>query len=183
MIKVLDRQSPLFYWVTCFVLVPVLGLVDFQTGYEFSFSLFYVGPIAIAAWYLGRRPGFVIAVASALMWFAADVQSGHNYSHEVFYIWNTIIRFGFFSIVVLLLSELDRSMDAERSSARTDQVTGAVNRRSFQEWVNAALERAKRHNSAFTLAYMDLDNFRYVNDHHGHSAGDAALLEAMSGND
>jgi len=69
-------------------------------------------------------------------------------------------------------------MDAyelERRLARSDQLTGAVNRRSFWEAAESELARCRRFRHPFTVIYADLDNFKSVNDQQGHSAGDALL--------
>lgn len=67
----------------------------------------------------------------------------------------------------------------ERDLARTDGLTGVSNSRSFFEFAAVELARARRTGSIITLAYMDLDNFKIVNDDYGHQAGDE-LLEAFA---
>jgi diguanylate cyclase (GGDEF)-like protein len=59
--------------------------------------------------------------------------------------------------------------------ARTDYVTGAVSIRYFYELMQIEMNRAKRYGRPFTLAYIDLDNFKAVNDRLGHSTGDRVL--------
>ncbi|MCB0343847.1 MAG: hypothetical protein KDD66_01950 [Bdellovibrionales bacterium] len=72
--------------------VAMLGFIDWATGYELSFFVFYFGPVAVAAWYLGFEHAVVISLLSALTWFAADFLSGHEYSSEIYAVWNTTIR-------------------------------------------------------------------------------------------
>jgi diguanylate cyclase (GGDEF)-like protein/putative nucleotidyltransferase with HDIG domain len=61
------------------------------------------------------------------------------------------------------------------SAARTDPLTGLVNRRGFEEAFELELERARRGNTKFSLLVGDLDGFKQVNDRFGHHAGDLAL--------
>jgi diguanylate cyclase (GGDEF)-like protein len=59
--------------------------------------------------------------------------------------------------------------------AITDDLTGLVNRRRFVEALDAEIERARRFGSPLTVVLADLDNFKQVNDDHGHHAGDDVL--------
>jgi diguanylate cyclase (GGDEF)-like protein len=62
--------------------------------------------------------------------------------------------------------------------ARTDDLTGVRNARSFNELADAELRRARRFGHSLTIAYVDLDDFKTVNDSLGHRAGDAVLRAA-----
>ncbi len=59
--------------------------------------------------------------------------------------------------------------------ASTDELTGVANRRHFFEKARAELERAQRYGRPFGVAILDLDDFKAINDNHGHPAGDEAL--------
>ncbi len=163
--------------VFVFVLGGVLlcGLIDYLTGYELSSSLFYLGPIGVAAWYIDRRAGLGVAMLSAIVWLAADFGAGHPYSHPAIQIWNALIRLGFFMSNVFLLTELREHLANERQLARTDVLTGVFNSRAFAEQLEYSLGLVRRNGSPLTLAYIDLDDFKRINDSHGHSEGDRLL--------
>jgi diguanylate cyclase (GGDEF)-like protein len=74
-----------------------------------------------------------------------------------------------------LLLKLDRAHERLRELAETDYLTGAHNRRYFMERLNEEAERMARGGLAFTVALIDVDNFKAVNDRHGHAAGDEVL--------
>jgi diguanylate cyclase (GGDEF)-like protein len=61
--------------------------------------------------------------------------------------------------------------------AQFDALTGIPNRHSFSEQLNRATARARREGRKVTLLYMDLDEFKFVNDTLGHDAGDSLLKE------
>jgi len=65
--------------------------------------------------------------------------------------------------------------DLESRLARTDALTGITNWRSFQELLTVEIQRAQRYPYPITLAYLDIDNFKQVNDQQGHNQGDKLL--------
>jgi diguanylate cyclase (GGDEF)-like protein len=154
-----------------FVLVGLVTALDFVTGWELSFSIFYLAPISIVTWSIGRRAGLPLAVLSAFAWVAADLMAGREYTHLGIAYWNATSRLGFFVLAVLGLSTLKRAL----VYARTDPLTGLPNRRAFQEVLHAELTRARRYARALTVAYIDIDGFKRVNDRLGHDGGDDML--------
>jgi diguanylate cyclase (GGDEF)-like protein len=168
----LDKGSLLSMAV---VLILLVGYLDYLTGFELSFSLFYLIPVAATAWFAGRRSAMVMALLSALVWAVSNRLAGEVNSHPLVALWNSMIRLGFFSIVALLLSYLRQGMQSETLLSRTDFLTGITNSRAFYEIASFELLRAARYKRAITAAYIDLDNFKQVNDRFGHSAGDGLL--------
>ena len=90
-------------------------------------------------------------------------------------VWNTMIRFGFYAVVTILLAELRHALEEERILASTDPLTGALNRRSFSTIAEKKMILAEVNRHPYTLVYIDLDNFKLINDSLGHAAGDMVL--------
>ncbi len=88
----------------------------------------------------------------------------------------------FFKLLVPMigqrLGEVIRSLDWQ-VQAHTDPLTGLLNRRGFEVRLPYTLEHAGRGQRPITLAILDLDRFKLVNDRYGHAAGDA-LLQAVA---
>jgi diguanylate cyclase (GGDEF)-like protein len=155
--------------------IGLLGLADYLTGNEISFSLFYLAPIVIVTWSVNRSAGLSLSLLSALTLLGAETAAGQTYSHPGIYILNTLIRTLFFVIITYLVAELQRSRREEQLAARTDFVSGAVNRRYFNELLQMEIDRIRRYPHPITMVYIDIDNFKLVNDLFGHKIGDEVL--------
>lgn len=166
-------------FVVGFIIVLIVGIIDYVTGFEFRFSVFYVIPIFLVTWFTDEKFGLIISGIGLLVWFYADLASGHVYSHHVFHIWNFLITLIYFVIITILLITLKKTMERERELARKDFLTGAANSLSFYDLLQNEINRLNRYHHPFSVAYIDLDNFKMVNDQWGHSAGDKVLASIV----
>jgi len=161
--------------VTTVVLVLFLAALDVLTGPEVSFSVFYLLPISLAAWRLGRWAGASMSFLCTAAWRTAEVLGGQSYSQPLIPYWNTLVRLGFFLVTASLLADLKGRLEWERDSARMDPLTRVANRRHLYELAEMQMARTDRYGEPFTLAYIDVDNFKVMNDHFGHARGDRLL--------
>ena len=153
-----------------------LGVIDYFTGIEFTISLFYLFPISLASWSLGKRPGQLTAFLAAIIWQTSNLLAGEQGSSQFVIFWNTCVRLGIFLIFSTLLSELRSLLKHQTELSRTDSLTGILNRRAFYETANTELKKIDRHQRPLTVVFLDLDNFKAVNDTFGHQVGDRLLL-------
>lgn len=176
----LERQSNPVLLAVSIVLIIFLGIIDYLTGFEFSFSFFYLIPVSIIAWGIGKNAGLSISVLCAVTWVGSNLLAGETYTNNFIAIWNTLMRLGFFSVVTLLIHTLHIVLEEERSLARTDPLTGALNRRAFYAILEAQNLLAIRNQRPSTLVYIDVDNFKEINDQRGHAIGDLVLKTVVN---
>ena len=158
------------------VMVLLLGAVEIRTGREISFSIFYLIPIIVVGWYGGRASGMTMAVLTAAVWYYAELTAGHAYSNRAIAVWNAVMRLGILLVSTFFISENRRLFDAEQGLARTDPLTQVANSRYLLEILDRELKRSNRSDKPISLVYMDIDNFKQVNDQLGHSAGNRLLV-------
>lgn len=175
MLSLLRRVSNQTVLLGSVALTLVLGIVDWLTGPEYAFSIFYLLPIAAATWYINRRAGIFIALLSTGAWISADILSGTEYHSPVAPYWNAGVRSGFFLITLYLLDANRKKLRHTETLAFTDALTGAANRRYFLEIAQRDLATARRQATPITMAYIDIDDFKLVNDRQGHAEGDSLL--------
>jgi diguanylate cyclase (GGDEF)-like protein len=166
----------IFIMLLGLLLLGVVAYLDIQTGSELSLSIFYIAPVLIVTWYSGRFSGIIISLfAGVVTWLVADIETKTLYSSLFVPYWNAGVRLIFFLLISNILASLKNALEYEKSLARTDPLTGSENVRSFCSISEAELERARRSSKPLSVAYLDVDNFKSVNDTHGHSSGDDLL--------
>jgi diguanylate cyclase (GGDEF)-like protein len=175
----IDERRKKLGTAAIFILIPLIGILDYLSGPQVTFSLKYLIPVAMAAWFAGRRTGFIAAVFSTLIWLFTDLATGRFSSSMFLHYWNAANRMVFFMFMVLLLSTLRRALKREHELSRTDFLTGAMLSRSFYEVTELEISRSNRYEHPLTIVYMDIDDFKHVNDTFGHSAGDMLLCSVV----
>ncbi len=106
-------------------------MADYLTGYEISFSVFYLLAVFLAVWSVGKEFGVIISLLSTITWLAADLTAGAQYTNPLVPIWNAMIVLSFYLVVVWLLAKL-RSLYAEleeRVRQRTLALTAEMSER------------------------------------------------------
>ena len=171
----LESKSSVYITIISLILVGVVGLLDYLTSHEISFSLFYVLPIVISAWYGDKYAGFTLCFAATMSGALADYSSGNKFTDSSVFYWNTIVIAGLFVIISYLTSHAKYNYIIEKDSARTDSLTGVMNLRKFMELSEALFKISARSRCSASICYIDVDNLKNINDTYGGDEGDRLL--------
>src|SRR5882762_1187817 len=94
--------------------VGAIWLVDISTGPDFGFAIFYLIPIGLASWWLGRAPGVLMALLATVAWIWADLLARPSVLFSAS-LWNGLTRAAIFLMLALLIDQVRRERIALRS--------------------------------------------------------------------
>lgn len=162
-------------------LMAVIAAADFVTGDEVLLFVFQLIPVGILAWGGGLYAGLagaVVASGAVLVSYVA-IAGGFRTIH----VWHaavTLVSTASFAWAVAR-ARLDRARIAlllakERRLSREDALTTLASARAFHERLALEIDRMRRSRLPLSLLYLDLDDFKRVNDERGHLAGDELLV-------
>ena len=173
--KYFSKRTKSFLTALEFILVIGVGWVDYITGPEYSLLLLYLIPVLATAWFVGKWASVVISVESAIVLLVVDiVQKKYSFASLSLY-WNDLSFLVFFLLVTYVIASLKSVLNRESLAARTDSLTGVANRKYFYDLAEAEINRLRRYGHPFTVCYIDIDNFKQLNDAFGHAEGDNLL--------
>ncbi len=118
----------------------LVSYIDYATGYEFLFFVFYFIPVALCAWSVGRSWALMMAVLSGMCWFLVDLVSNHPYDYEAIRYWNAFTCLVAFAFLGLLLHKLKASLDQEKQAREELARTLEDLQRSTEEFRNLQSE-------------------------------------------
>ncbi len=161
--------------------VVLVGLLHLATGPALEFHAFYLLPVILVAWYAGHAAGLLLVLASIAGWIATDwsLRGGEAFSATALF--NEAVRLAVLLWAAAVSAELRRVLRREAELARLDPLTRLANRRMFYEAGRRELGLAQRQGQPVTVMFLDLDDFKAVNDTQGHQAGDALLRAVADG--
>ncbi|MBF0105060.1 MAG: GGDEF domain-containing protein [Deltaproteobacteria bacterium] len=171
----LSKRGTAFITALGLVILIITGIANTFVHQKLSLSVFYLVPVCLVTWYTTRYLGILFAFLGGVSLTLSHYETIVTYRQWIAHIWNSLGTVFFFCLMVLLLRLLKSRLEHEKGLAQLDPLTGAANRRSFYTTLSNEIERSKRYKHAFTVVFIDLDNFKEVNDKHGHQTGDQLL--------
>ena len=139
-------------------------------------AVLYVWPVLWMTFYFGRRGAILslVCIGAAHAIVLLEVPPASSFPGR----WiDVMVASGVVAAVVLtLVRHNDEMLTSLQNEARTDALTGLLNRRGFDERASLELARARREGASVALAVFDLDYFKRINDEWGHEVGDRVLI-------
>jgi len=129
------------------IVLGVVGGADYVTGHELLLSTFYLIPVAMAAWMVGRNFALMVSVLSVGVWLVGDLASGAVFARPFVATWNSAIILAFYVIVALLIDRLrtmQRNLEVrvrDRTLALTEEM---AERERLEREILDAGERERR---------------------------------------
>jgi len=174
--KFLEKQTKPVLILFAGAAILLIGVGDyFATNAFLEFSVFFLLPISFLTWFVSRRAGLLASLMTGVVIVGVNLSSSiYLKSSKVAY-WNALLWAGFFCLITVIIADLKVLHCRERELARVDSLTGAATRLAFYEFARDEVNRARRTNQPITLAYLDVDSFKEINDRNGHNLGDRVL--------
>jgi diguanylate cyclase (GGDEF)-like protein len=155
----------------------IIGIFDCLTG-NFPIDFLYLVPIFLAAWYVNEYLGaFVCAICGLSMVVGNQIFPGNGTVRGGE--WNLITEVMFLMAINFTIAAFKKKYDRTMCLANKDFLTGALNRNGFFPIAEHEINMSLRYNRALTIAYMDIDNFKMINDTLGHNTGDVLLCTVV----
>jgi signal transduction histidine kinase len=111
-------ENPRILYAAAAAALVFVTWIDYATGYELGFFVFYFIPVALAAWYGSRRAGLAFALAAGVCWYLSDRLSHTPYSHALYIYWETLMRLVSYVLVALTLSQVRNTLRRQQDLLR-----------------------------------------------------------------
>lgn len=158
-----------------FAIVTTTALLTWANGRfaDAGLAPLYIPVICAACWSLGERAGYFVALVCAVTAIMPHLPLSDSSPLALGV--RVTVRVATYLFVAATIASFRRSFDRQRHLALRDRMTGALNGETFQAFFKETLDTAREDQGTLLLAILDLDDFKAINNEHGHAAGDTVL--------
>lgn len=157
--------------------VALVAALDAALGYEVNLIALQLAPVLLVTWYASPRWGVFLLVLMTLIALLMRFYVAPPAVHPLYRYLGIAGNFAVLAVLIAVQARLRAAYRDARRRSRVDALTGNLSRSGFHEQLRAEVARQKRYGRSFSLLYLDVDDFKRVNDTHGHQAADALLAE------
>ncbi len=156
-------------------LVGLVYWVNLIAPLSFRLGILFVIPVLLVTWHDGLFWGITFASATSLLRFLLGLDQMPPETTLIARAVNEVTYLVVVGVAIAGLSQLRRTQVQLQQLATRDPLTNVLNARAFSGELAQELTRNRRYGRPLALIYLDLDDFKKVNDAHGHATGDAVL--------
>ena len=165
------------YGIISLLLLIGIQVVDFFL--VISLVSFQIIPIALAAMNVGWRWSIFLTIWACIGGLFLDIETYHQIKDPV--VWTFICNSFIFVTVAYYTNQLKITLEHEQRLARVDGLTGLANKRHFMDLLELEVHKHRRYSKekdrVFSLLFIDVDEFKQLNDTYGHNFGDKVLQD------
>ncbi len=171
-------RSAVLPWLRRFgwaVLAAGVFVLNVRAAAELRLGVLFAVPVLLAAWHDGVGWGIALGLGTTLLRFSVGIDQLPVTTTLDARILNEVAYLAVSAVAIAGLSQVRRTQAQLELLTTHDPLTNVLNARSFARELAQELSRNRRYGRPLALIYVDLDDFRKVNDAHGHATGDAVL--------
>jgi len=168
-----EGRSEVILLTASILAMTVIFVMDFLNGPGIQLRALYIFPLAILALYCPKLGTAILGlIVTTILQIVIFI---HDAIYLSVLITNVCVALAVSLLVILLARSGRKNYLMAVSQATSDPLTSLPNRRKFTSELDLEIARQKRYGGTFSLAVLDLDRFKELNDSKGHLAGDDAL--------